>query len=166
VIHPHTSLPWLLRQPPSVLSQRESNNEFLAAKHTFLNCFAAEDSEWIHVAIRDITRVLKKKSNGVVDEIQATLGDLFRKDTRNWKEVELLDVCLALISRVVSRVYVGLPLCRCPAYLGSLARFAKIILVEALLAQLTPKPLRRLLAPLLARYDWKQFSKMDRCVSP
>ncbi|CAJ2511764.1 Uu.00g073890.m01.CDS01 [Anthostomella pinea] len=168
VIIPSEHLPWLMKQPASVLSQRESNNEFLAAKHTFLNCVAAEDSEWTFVVnlIKDITKELNNKTNDVLEEIQAALEDLWGNDTQNWKEVDLLDVCLVMMSRIVSRVYVGLPLCRDPAYLASSTRFAKFILVEALLAQLTPNPLRPLLGPLLAQYDWIQFKRMDRCVNP
>ncbi|KAI3320739.1 cytochrome P450 [Xylariaceae sp. AK1471] len=168
VILPLEHLPWLMKQPASVLSQRESNNEFLAAKHTFLNCIAADDNEWTFVVnlIKDITKELNNKTEDVLDEIQATLGDLWGNDTQNWREVELLEVCLEMMSRIVSRMYVGLPLCRDPTYLASSTRFAKFILVEALLAQLTPKPLRGFLGPILAQYDWIQFKRMDRCVNP
>ncbi|KAL6851308.1 hypothetical protein ACO1O0_008436 [Amphichorda felina] len=157
-----------MKQPASVLSQRESNNEFLAAKHTFLNCVAADDNEWTFVVnlIKDITKELNNKTGDVLEEIQAALGDLWGNDTHNWTEVDLLDMCLEMMSRIVSRVYVGLPLCRDPTYLSSSTHFAKYILVEALLAQLTPKPLRPLLGPLLAQYDWMQFKRMDRCVNP
>lgn len=157
-----------MKQPASALSQRESNNEFLAAKHTFLNCVAADDNEWTFVVnlIKDITKELNNKTNDVIEEIQAALEDLWGNDTKEWKQVELLDACLELMSRIVSRMYVGLPLCRDPKYLASSTHFAKFILIEALLAQLTPKPLRPLLGPLLAQYDWMQFKRMDRCVNP
>jgi len=157
-----------MKQPASVLSQRESNNEFLAAKHTFLNCVAADDNEWTFVVniIKDITKELNNKTNDVLEEVQAALGDLWGNDTQNWNEVDLLDVCLESMSRIVSRVYVGLPLCRDSTYLASSTHFAKFILVEALLAQLTPKPLRPLISPILAQYDWMQFKRMDRCVNP
>ncbi|OBT62386.1 hypothetical protein VE03_08551 [Pseudogymnoascus sp. 23342-1-I1] len=168
VILPIEHMQWLVKQPASVLSQRESNNDFLAAKHTFLNCVAADDNEWTFVVnlIKDITKELNNKTNDVLEEIQLGLGDLWGNDTHNWKEVDLLDMCLEMMSRVVSRVYVGLPLCRNPTYLGSSTHFAKFILVEALLAQLTPKPLRPLISPLLAQYDWMHFKRMDRCVNP
>jgi cytochrome P450 len=157
-----------LKQPATVLSQRESNNDFLAAKHTFLNAVAAEDSEWTFVVniIKDITKELNNKTDDILDEIQTALADLWGNDTENWKEIDLLDMCLEMMSRLVSRVYVGLPLCRDPVYLASSTRFAKFILVEALLAQLTPKPLRPIIAPILAKYDWIQFRRMDRCLNP
>ncbi|ROV89093.1 hypothetical protein VMCG_09873 [Cytospora schulzeri] len=168
VILPSDQLPWLMKQPATVLSQRESNNEFLASKHTFLNCVAANDSEWTFVVtmIKDITKELNNKTDEVLEEIQCALDSLWGSDTKNWKEVDLLDVCLEMMSRIVSRVYVGLPLCRDPAYLSSSTHFAKFILIEALLAQLTPKPLRPLFGPILASYDWKQFRRMDRRVNP
>ncbi|KAL7806749.1 cytochrome P450 [Trichoderma gracile] len=168
VILPPENLQWLMKQPATILSQRESNNEFLAAKHTFLNCVAADDNEWVFVVslIKDITKELNNKTNDVIEEIQAALDDLWGNDTANWKQIELLDVCLELMSRIVSRMYVGLPLCRDQTYLSSSTHFAKFILVEALLAQLTPKPLRPLLGPLLAQYDWMQFKRMDKCVNP
>jgi hypothetical protein len=165
---PLEHLQWLLKQPESVLSQRESNNEFLAAKHTFLNCVAADDNEWTFVLnlIRTTTSQLNNQTSDVIDEIHVALDDLWGNDTTNWKQVDLLDVSLNLVSRIVSRMHVGLPLCRDPTYLASSTKFAKFILIEALLAQLTPKPLRPLLAPLLAKYDWIQFKRMDRCVNP
>ncbi|KUI53321.1 Ent-kaurene oxidase [Cytospora mali] len=110
--------------------------------------------------IKDITKELNNKTN------ECALDSLWGSDTQNWKQVDLLDVCLEIMSRVVSRVYVGLPLCRDPAYLSSSTHFAKFILVEALFAQLKPRPLRPLFGPLLASYDWMQFKRMDRCVNP
>ncbi|KAM0470563.1 hypothetical protein ACHAPX_009826 [Trichoderma viride] len=168
VILPAEQLQWLLKQPENVLSQRESNNEFLAAKHTFLNCVAADDHEWTFVVnlIKTMTSQLNNQTDDAIDEIHAALDDLWGNDTTNWKQVDLFDVCLALVSRVVSRIFVGLPLCRNPTYLASSTKFAKFILIEALLAQLTPKPLRPLLAPFLAKYDWIQFKRLDRCVNP
>jgi hypothetical protein len=168
VILPSDQLLWVMKQPASLLSQRESNNEFLAAKHTFLNCVAADDNEWTFVVniIKDITKELNNKTSEVLSEVQDTLSDLWGDDTQNWTEINLLDVCLVMMSRIVSRVYVGLPLCRDPAYLSSTTRFAKFILVEALLALLTPKPLRPAIGPILAQYDWMQFKRMDRCVNP
>ncbi|SPO07365.1 uncharacterized protein DNG_10059 [Cephalotrichum gorgonifer] len=168
VIIPPDQLPWLMKQPASVLSQRESNNEFLAAKHTFLNCVAADDNEWVFVVniIKDITKELNNKTDDVIEEIQDALSDLCGNDTHSWREVDLLDMCLLLMSRIVSRVYVGLPLCQDPTYLSSSTKFAKFILIEALLAQLTPKPLRPLLGPLLAQYDWMQFRRMEGCLRP
>ncbi|KAL6903884.1 cytochrome P450 [Trichoderma evansii] len=168
VILPSEHLQWLLKQPESVLSQRESNNEFLAAKHTFLNCVAADDNEWTFVVnlIKTITSQLNKQTNDAIDEIHAALDDLWGNDTRSWRQVDLFDVSLELVSRVVSRIFVGLPLCRDSTYLASSTKFAKFILIEALLAQLTPKPLRPLLAPFLSQYDWVQFRSMDRCVNP
>lgn len=164
---PPEQLQWLLKQPDNVLSQRESNNEFLAAKHTFLNCVAADDHEWTFSVnlIKTMTTQLNNQTDDALDEIHAALDDLWGNDTSNWKQVDLFDVCLMLVSRVVSRIFVGLPLCRNPTYLASATKFAKFILVEALLAQLTPKPLRPLLAPFLAQYDWIQFKRMDRCVN-
>lgn len=168
VILPKGDLSWLAKQPASVLSQRESNNEFLAADHTFLNCVAANDSEWTFVVnmIKDITKELNNKTTSIIDEIQSALDSVWGNDPQSWKEVNLLDVILEVMGRVVGRVYVGLPLCRDPTYIASTTRFAKLILIEALLIQLTPKPLRSFFGPLLARYDWIQFRRMAGRVSP
>lgn len=95
-----------MKQPASLLSQRESNNEFLAAKHTFLNCVAADDNEWTFVVniIKDITKELNNKTSEVLSEVQDTLSDLWGDNTQNWTEINLLDVCLVMMSRIVSRV--------------------------------------------------------------
>lgn len=157
-----------MKQPASVLNQRETNNEFLAAKHTFLKHVANDDREWVFVVniIKDITKELNNKTEDILDEITTSLDEIFGNDTTAWTEVDILEVCLDLMSRIVARVYVGLPLARNKTYLGSTAHFAKFILVEALLAQLTPKPLRPLLSPALMQYDWMQFKRQDAVVIP
>lgn len=157
-----------MKQPASVLNQRETNNEFLAAKHTFLKHVANDDREWVFVVnlIKDITKELNNKTDDVLEEIHAALDESWGSDTSTWTEIDLLEVCLSLMSRIVARVYVGLPLARNKTYLESTAHFAKFILVEALLAQLTPKPLRPLLSPLLMQYDWTQFKRQDAVVIP
>ncbi|KAH6897302.1 cytochrome P450 [Thelonectria olida] len=168
VILPKEQLAWLTKQPASVLSQRESNNEFLAADHTFLNCVAASDSEWTFVVniIKDMTKELNNNTEAVIDEIRDALDTLWGNDAQDWKEVDLLDAMLEIMSRVVSRVYVGLPLCRDPTYLSSTTRFAKLILIEALMIQLSPKIIRPIIGPVLARYDWIQFKRQTSRVSP
>ncbi|ROV95069.1 hypothetical protein VSDG_05856 [Cytospora chrysosperma] len=55
--------------------------------------------------------------------------------------------------RITNGLYIGLPLCQAPAYLASSTHIAKIILIEAILAQLMPKSLRLLFGPILASYD-------------
>lgn len=168
VILPKSQFSWLTKQPASVLSQRESNNVFLAADHTFLNCVAASDAEWTFVVnvIKQITKELNNKTDDIIEEINDALALLWGSDDNDWKEIDLLDAMLQIMSRVVSRVYVGLPLCRDATYIGSTTRFAKFILVEALLIQLTPNILRPLVGPVLARYDWVQFTRQARRVSP
>lgn len=157
-----------MKQPASILNQRETNNEFLAAKHTFLKHVANDDREWVFVVnlIKEITKELNNKTDDVLEEIHTALDDLWGTDTGAWTEVDLLEVCLSLMARIVARVHVGLPLARNKTYLDSTAHFAKFILVEALLAQLTPKPLRPLLSPALMQYDWLQFKRQDAVVIP
>jgi cytochrome P450 len=129
---------------------------------------AAEDSEWTFVvsAIRDITKELNNKTQPVLDEIQSALDDLWGQNTQEWKEIDLLDGTLEVMSRIVGRVYVGKPLCRDPVYVSSSTRFAKMILIEALLIQLSPGILRPLFGPVLAGYDWIQYRRMASRLSP
>lgn len=49
--------------------------------------------------------------NELLEEIELTFEDLWGVDTEEWKEVPVVEDVKKLISRVSSRVFIGLPLC-------------------------------------------------------
>jgi cytochrome P450 len=169
VIIPPWYMSWVLEQPDSVLSQFETNKQFLSAEHTMLHPSMADEKQWPRVANqikREITKELDTVADEVVEEIQDALRETWGSNTQKWHELDLHAVCQEIMGRVVNRAFVGLPLCRDPGYLHCSIKFAQLVNVAATFIKLTPRLFRPFLVPLLTAYDHYQYRRMASYILP
>ncbi len=169
LILPPWNMPWVLEQPDNVLSQFETNKQFLSAEYTMLHPSMADEHQWPRVANqikREITRELDSVADDVVDEIQDALKSSWGSNTELWKELDVHAVMQEVLGRVVNRAFVGLPLCRQPGYLQCSIKFAQYVNVAATFIKLSPRLLQPLIAPILTAYDYMQYRRMASYLMP
>jgi len=158
---------WVLEQPDRVLSQIETNRQFLSTDYTipWMN-----DEHQVHRMAnqikREITRELDSVADDMVDEIQDALRETWGSNTEKWHQLDLHVIMQEVVGRVVNRVFVGLPLCRHPGYLQCTIKYAQLVNVAATFIQLTPSLLRPFIAPLLTAYDNFQYRRIASYVLP
>lgn len=168
IIPPHY-MSWLLDQPDAVLSQFETNKQFLAAQYTMPHPSLAAERDWPRVANqirREVTRELDALALHIVDESCASLRELWG-DSREWRLLDNLHgIMQETMARLVGRVFVGEKLCRHPGYLGCSLKYAQLVNVAATFIQLTPRLLRPFIAPVFTAYDSFQYRRLAAHILP
>src|SRR3569833_3265855 len=160
---------WVLEQPDSVLSQFETNKQFLSAEHTMLHPSMADEKQWPRVANqikREITKELDSVANDVIEEIQDALKSTWGSDTEQWHKIDIHAIMLEIFGRVVICVFVGLPLCRYLGYLQCSTKFAQLVNVAATFIKLCPRFLQPVIAPILTAYDSMMYRRNSRYIMP
>ena len=168
VIIPTKYMPWLLEQHDNVLSQYETNRQFMCGDYTMLHKDML-GKNWPRLADtvkREMTRDLDEFSEAMADEVQDSLKCLWGSKTDDWHEINLYDVMLEVVGRVANRVFVGLPLCRNPGYLQASMGFSKYILLWAMAIEMLPQIFKPVIGPLLTAKDYIHYKRMDRYIAP
>ncbi|KAK5658001.1 hypothetical protein OQA88_2555 [Cercophora sp. LCS_1] len=166
VIIPTAHMPWLLEQPESVLSQFETNRQFMAGDYTMLDLL---NHSWYRIderAKRELTHGIDDFTDAMLDEVDDALRSLWGSDTEHWHEMVLYDIMLEVVGRIVARVLVGLPLCRHPGYIQASTSFSKYILLPAMAIELLPSFLKPLVGPVLTSWDKLQYHRMASYTRP
>lgn len=76
-----------------------------------------------------------------------------------------MDNMMHVISRVSNRMFVGLPLCRNPAYLKAMGSFANDVIIGITLLSFVPRVLKPIFGPLFTlpnRYHYRQSAKFTK----
>ena len=153
LVLPTSQLPWFLEQPDNVLSASGFHYDTLAGDYCFDNPEILRDP--YHE--RAIHRYLPRRMAALVPDIQDEVSDVFDtfwgRDTKNWKEVNLWDCVLPMVSRTVNRVLIGLPLCRNDEFLKTVIAVAESVPKSSLAIAYTPRWLRPIAGPLIT---WPQ----------
>ena len=159
---------WLLEQPDHVLSQHEVNRLVMSADTTMLHKNITQEGNEIHrqVIRKELTRGQDSYATDIIDEIQLALDRSWGSNTGEWREVKVFDTIIDLLSRVVSRVLVGLPLCRNEEYVRSASTFGKNVILISYLENLLVPLLRPVLMPLAMIYDRLHYMTIARFISP
>ncbi|KAK0614643.1 cytochrome P450 [Immersiella caudata] len=166
VILPVNCMSWILEQPDTVLSQYETNRQFMCGDYTTLGVLANSWSRVNDRVKREMTQNLDDFVDAMVDESLDSLRSLLGSNTENWHEVVLYDVMLEAVGRVVGRVLVGLPACRHPGYVQASTSFSKYILLPAMAIELLPSFLKPIVGPVVTFWDRLQFWGMNSHVAP
>ncbi|KAK4448683.1 cytochrome P450 [Podospora aff. communis PSN243] len=166
VILPTTCMSWLLEQPESVLSQFETNRQFMCGDYTTLGLLGNGWSRVNDRAKREMSQGIDGFVDAMVDETQDSLRSLLGNNTQAWHEVVLYDVMLEAMGRVVGRVLVGLPLCRNPGYVQASTNFSKYVLLPAMFIELLPSFLKPILGPVVTFWDKVQYWRIKSWVAP
>ncbi len=144
VVLPPAQVRWLLAQPDAVLSQMAVNRQFLEADHTFLHPSLVRA---LPVIQREMTHRLDSFADDIVDELRACLDELWGSPDAgdeaggragDWREVRVYDTMLEVVSRLSTRVFVGLPLCRDRDFLHAARSFDRNVVLSAAALNLLP----------------------------
>ncbi|KAK3349236.1 cytochrome P450 [Lasiosphaeria hispida] len=168
VIIPTQHMQWLLEQPENVLSQYETNRQFMCSDYTMLHSDIM-GKNWPRLADtvkREMTRDLDEFADAMVDETEDSLRALWGSDTEKWHEIVLYDIMLEIVGRVVSRVFVGLPLCRNPGYLQASTGFSQYILLWAAGIEMMPSFFKPVIGPILTAWDYLKYKRMASFIAP
>ena len=157
-----------MEQPDNVLSQHEVNRLIISADTTLLHKNITQEGNVIHrqVIQREMTRGQDSYTNDMIEEIEEALGRSWGYNTQDWEEVKVFDTMIDLISRVVCRVLVGLPLCRDEEYLQSARTFGRNVVLISYFENLLIPLLRPILVPLAMSYDMFQYRRIAKFISP
>ena len=113
-----------------------------------------------------MTRGQDSYTNDMIEEIEEALGRNWGYNTTGWEEVKVFDTMIDLISRVVCRVLVGLPLCRDEEYLQSARTFGRNVVLISYFENLLIPLLRPILVPLAMSYDMFHYRRIAKFISP
>ena len=166
MVVPTRYMPWVLEQPETILSQFETNRQFMCGDYTMLNLL---NNGWHKIgdrAKRELTHGLDDFVPDIVDEVEDALRALWGSDESAWHEMVLYDIMLEVVGRVVNRILVGKPLCRNPGYLQASTSFSKYILLPAMAIELLPGFAKPCLGPVLTAWDRLQYRRMSAYISP
>ncbi|KAK9415211.1 putative Cytochrome P450 [Seiridium unicorne] len=120
VILPPSALPWLVRQPDSVLSSLDAQIDGIQLQHTLGNKFAYDP--WGGWLIKnDLSSALENIASIMSDELSTSFEANFGSDVDNWKELDLFPTCRMLAGQLTLRFTLGdspegRRLCRDPAF--------------------------------------------------
>lgn len=148
VLLPADQRKWLLSQPESVLSMHQQTDQHF--QFDYGTIYATRDHQQVHVHL-----VATKLTSQIGNLIPTLADELDRALTKHWgADDEWNDVCVydtlrVVIGQVINRIFIGSSLCRNRDMLDAAVAYAQWIPVSAQLLVLFPKPLRRLVAPLI-----------------
>ena len=159
VIIPLSQLDWLLEQPETICSQNEVNRQFLQADHTMLHPNVIKDTVHADVIRRELTKQLGDYTGDIVEELDEAMKLSWGVNTTEWKEVQVYDTMINIISKLSNRVLVGKPLCmflifnisrlnsdcsagRNETYLVNSSKFARGVIIVAALINMIPSILK------------------------
>ncbi|OTA98873.1 hypothetical protein M426DRAFT_28032 [Hypoxylon sp. CI-4A] len=166
VILPNSQIRWLLEQPDSVLSQERVNRQFLEADYTFLHASLVDSPVHPEIIQHQLTKKINTFADDIVEEANLCLGEIWGKDVEEWREVNVYDTMLALIARLSTRVFMGLPLCRDPGFLNASSGFIRKVAITAAAISLLPRFLKPLAGPILTLYDRLQYYRCSKFIMP
>ncbi|PGH07723.1 hypothetical protein AJ79_06200 [Helicocarpus griseus UAMH5409] len=129
VILPVSQMQWFLDQPDNVLNQHEVNKRFLAAEYTMLHPSNVTKGRLLNLVRRNLTRNIGTYAPAIADEAYHALKDTWGVGSFQWTEISLNNTMLAIIGRLVGRVFAGLHFCRDQGYLYHSTRFAQFCAV-------------------------------------
>lgn len=111
IVLPSSLGQWLVDQPDTVLSSQMRQNEFLQTKHTFPIPKMAEQPHHVHVVKTDLTRKLSSLSEEIWTELKTALDEHWGTDTEDWREVNVFQTMMRVVTRTSNRLFVGKQLC-------------------------------------------------------
>ncbi|KAF3762804.1 hypothetical protein M406DRAFT_99177 [Cryphonectria parasitica EP155] len=146
VVLPVKEYQWFLDNPDSAVSIDASVAESLQVKYTIIDNDLYHKPAHHYLIPRRLTREVGNLVPDLVDEIRASIDDLW-----GWQPGETREVCIyttmqRAIGRVTNRIFVGLPLCRDERLLKNGIAYAQDVPLSSMLLRLPWGPLRPLLA--------------------
>ncbi|OTA79575.1 hypothetical protein M434DRAFT_381859 [Hypoxylon sp. CO27-5] len=166
VIIPNSQIRWLLEQPDSILSQEIVNRQFLEAEYTFFHANLVDSPVHPEIIKHQLTKKIDTFADDIIEEVNLCLGQIWGLDTEEWREVQIYDTMLILITRLSTRVFIGLPLCRNPDFLKACSEFIRKVAIAAAALSMFPNFIKPLVAPIFTLHDRIQYHRCSRFIMP
>ncbi|KAI3334656.1 cytochrome P450 [Ustulina deusta] len=166
VVLPPSQIPWLMAQADDVLSQEHVNRQFLQAEYSFFHANMVEGPVHPEIVQHQLTKKISGFTAALVDEVRACLDDYWGTDTDEWREVRVYDTLLLLIARMVTRVLMGLPLCRDEAFVAICGNFIRKVALAAAAISLFPSFLKPIVGPIFTLFDYILYRRCSNFLMP
>ncbi|KAG0639497.1 cytochrome P450 [Tuber brumale] len=137
--------------PETILSFRHAGDELVQSAYTFHEGIF-QDTYHIDLIRKNMTEKLSNLLPEISDEIQEVLGNLTNYGNE-WTNVNILNMSVELISRVTSRIFVGIPLCHNQEYLDSISQFSIKVTNCARILEFLPWFMCRIVARFFLKKD-------------
>ncbi len=124
------------------------------------------ESRMSNFIYQNLTRDLDVFTSAIIDEIDFALDQSWGTSSSAWQKIDLYNVMLVIIGRLVNRVLVGQPLCRNPTYLRSTTKFAQFAPITGGMISLLPRWLKPVLGPVITAYDTFHYRRLSRMIEP
>lgn len=111
VILPNSLGQWLVDQPDSIMSAKMRQNEFLQTQYTFPIPKMAEHPYHLNVIKRDLTRKLSTLTGEIWEELEQSFDNYWGTDTEEWREINLMETMIRIVTRTSNRLFVGKEAC-------------------------------------------------------
>lgn len=111
VVLPSSLGQWLVDQPDAVLSSKARQNEFLQTQYTFPIPKMSEKPHHVQVIKTDLTRKLSALTEEIWSELSVAFDEHWGSDTEEWKEVNVFQTMIRIVTRTSNRLFVGPEMC-------------------------------------------------------
>ncbi|KZT39041.1 cytochrome P450 [Sistotremastrum suecicum HHB10207 ss-3] len=135
--------------PSNVISSEDAIRDIVQTPYTLGEEIAALPLH-VDIARGPLTKNLASFFPHIIDEIEAALPVVIpdnEKDDEGWTSVLAFETSIQIIARTLHRIFVGVPLCREPGYLGIMIDFTKWVMITSTIVGFFPE----LLKPYVAR---------------
>lgn len=109
---PHAWIPWLAKQPDSVLNAKGAQIDILEGETTSLCENVLRSAAHEDVVRREFKLHLNTLIPEMMDEIQNAANELFGSENDDFREINLDEMIREIVTKAANRVLVGLPLCQ------------------------------------------------------
>ncbi|KAL6716503.1 hypothetical protein ACLMJK_006070 [Lecanora helva] len=148
---PPEHIRWFSDLPSSIASAHLPLRETVGMSYLVPAMDAKHDMYIMDVVRKDMTRNLGKLQSDIIVDLKGTIDRLLGMDQETWRQVRLYDIMQETLFKSSNRVFVGMPLCQNDVFLRSVATFANLLGVGAVIVgELMPHVFKPFFGYLLA----------------
>jgi len=138
----------LYKAPESVFSSMDAVIDQLQSHYT-LGRNLSENPYHIPIVRSQLTQALPHLVPEVYDEVMTACNE-FIPLTKEWQSVRITDTMMKVVCRASNRIFVGLPLCRNPDFVGINVQFTIDIVKTAFILRMVPDLLKPIVNSLIS----------------
>ncbi|TFK62284.1 cytochrome P450 [Pluteus cervinus] len=133
------------------LSFHHASCDILQLKYT-VKSGIQEEPYHLKVMYQRMSGGFGKFCPALLDEIRHALGDIIPTREDEWTSIPAFSSMVQVIARATNRVFIGLPVCRDPAYLSLATNFGTWVVGSSFLINLFPTILQPIVGHIISPY--------------
>ncbi|KAL8823103.1 MAG: hypothetical protein Q9191_006174 [Dirinaria sp. TL-2023a] len=147
---PGEHIKWFSDQPDSKLSSYGVRQERHAVRYLHMGIELSTTMHFLERIIGErLTRHLDSVNHDMHDELRLCIDAVFGTNDQEWKEVNVYDSLQDIVMPTMSRVFLGLPLCRDPRVSTALRRYILALGFGTIIVGELPRMLKAIVARLV-----------------